>query len=81
MDEIKDWRIRVLESADGWEIRHQIPRGCVHVDKTDNLANADALAAPLRRQPALKVIQGGRNGTPRQDQQGRIGQARLFVVK
>jgi hypothetical protein len=81
MDEIKDWRTQAQESADDWEMRHQIPRGRVHLDMIDNLANAGAFASPLRQRPALKLIRGGRDGAPRQDPRDRLRQPQLFVIK
>ena len=59
-DEIVDTRICPLEASDRWGVRYQFKSGYVHVAPAGSLSNAMAMAARLRRPPALRVIEGGR---------------------
>ena len=59
-DEIVDLRIWPLEASDRWGVRYRFKSGYVHVAPAGALPNAIAMAARLRRPPALRVIEGGR---------------------
>lgn len=60
-DEIVDTRICPLEASDRWGVRYQFKSGYVHIAPAGSLSNAIAMAARLRRPPALRVIEGGRS--------------------
>ena len=59
-DEIVDLRIWPLEASDRWGVRYQFKSGYTHVAPAGSLSNAIAMAARLRRPPALRVIEGSR---------------------
>jgi hypothetical protein len=58
-DEIVDLRIWPLEASDRWRVRYRFKSGYIYVAPAGSL-NAMAMAARLRRPPALRVIEGGR---------------------
>jgi hypothetical protein len=59
-NEIVDLRIWPLEASDRWGVRYHFKNGYVHIAPAGSLSNAIAMAARLRRPPALRVIEGGR---------------------